>query len=142
VVGASHPLAKQNSITYAELLAATQPFLSLRWWKTMHPTITQIAAESRSSITISMDSARHMVRAGIGLGYFTRVYVLDDLASGALVELTVRDLKPLYRDSALVWMPRDTPLSAAAQSFVEAVETQARMLGLEILATQNHNIDV
>jgi hypothetical protein len=67
------------------------------------------------------------------MGYFTRIYVLDDLVSGALVELTVRDLEPLYRDSALVWMPRETPLSTAAQSFVEFVRMQAGQVGLEIL---------
>jgi DNA-binding transcriptional LysR family regulator len=137
VVGADHPLAERGSITYDELVAAAQPFLSLRWWKTLHPTIVQIAADSQSSITISMESARYMVRAGIGLGYFTQVYVADDLLRGALVELTVRDLKPLYRESALVWMPRATPLSAAALSFVEAVRVQAGALGLEILATHD-----
>ena len=137
VVGAGHPLATRNRISYGEFLAAAQPFLSLRWWKTMHPTIIQIAAEAQSSITISMESARHMVRAGIGLGYFTRVYVLDDLMSGALVELTVRDLEPLYRESALVWMPSETPLSAAAQSFVAFVQAQAARVGLEIVGPQN-----
>ena len=85
VVGPEHPLARRGSITYAELLAAARPFLSLRWWKTMHPTIVEIAAQSESSINISMESARYMVRAGIGLGFFTHVYVADDLASGMLV---------------------------------------------------------
>jgi len=136
VVSADHPLARRGRITYADLLAAAKPFLSLRWWKTLHPTIAQIAAQSQSSITVSMDSARHMVRAGIGLGFFTRVYVLDDLKSGVLVELTVDDLEPLVRDSALVWMPRDTPLSTAANAFIECLRVQAVQLvqlGLEIL---------
>lgn len=133
VVGAVHPLAGRGSITYDELLAAAHPFLALRWWKTMHPTIMQIAAQAQSSITISMQDARYMVRAGIGLGFFTRVQVLDDLASGALVELTVSDLKPLHRDSAVVWLPRETPLSAAALAFVAFLEAQARRLDLEIL---------
>src|SRR5215207_1799087 len=88
VVSADHALARQGTITYADLLNAAHPFLSLRWWKTLHPTIAQIAAQSESSIIVSMESARHMVRAGIGLGFFTRVHVLDDLKSGVLVELT------------------------------------------------------
>ncbi|MBZ0289822.1 MAG: hypothetical protein K8I30_19525, partial [Anaerolineae bacterium] len=61
-----------------------------------------------------------------------------DLLSGALVELTVSDLKPLYRESALVWMPHGTPLSAAAQSFIDAVREQAGHLGLEILPVSVH----
>jgi len=136
VVGAAHPLAHKGTITYAELLSAAHPFLALRWWKTMHQVIEQIASQSPSSITISMESARHMVRAGIGLGFFTQVYIADDLASGALVALTVQDLKPqhLYRESALVWLPHETPLSAAASAFVDCVRTQARQLGVEVPA--------
>jgi DNA-binding transcriptional LysR family regulator len=132
-VGANHPLSKRGSITYAELLAAAHPFLSLRWWKNIHPTITQIAAQSESSITISMESARHMVRTGIGLGFFAQVYVADDLESGALVALTVQDLDPLYRESALVWFPRETPLSPAADSFIACLRAQAKRLGVELL---------
>jgi DNA-binding transcriptional LysR family regulator len=135
VVSADHALAQRESITYADLLNAAHPFLSLRWWKTLHPTIAQIAAQSESSITVSMESARHMVRAGIGLGFFTRVHVLDDLNSGVLVELTVEDLTPLTRDSALVWLPRESPLSAAAESFVACLRAQAAQLGLEIIAS-------
>lgn len=134
VVSASHALAEQDRITYAELLNAAHPFLSLRWWKTLHPTIAQIAAQSESSIIVSMESARHMVRAGIGLGFFTRVHVLDDLNSGVLVELTVEDLKPLTRESALVWLPRESSLSAATESFVECLRVQAVKLGLEIIS--------
>lgn len=134
VVSAAHPLARHGSISYADLLAAAHPFLSLRWWKTLHPTIAQIAAHSESSIDISMEGARYMVRAGIGLGFFTRIHILDDLTSGALVELTVRDLKPLYRESALVWLPRETALSAAAESFVDYLRMQAVRLGVEVLA--------
>jgi len=135
VVGANHPLAHQGSVTYDELLKAANPFLSLRWWKTMHPTILRIAAQAPSNITISMESARHMLRAGIGLGFFTRVLVLDELTSGALVEINVRDLEPLQRESALVWLPGngETTLSTTAQSFAESLRAQAARLGLEVL---------
>lgn len=133
VVGAIHPLARRGSISYDDLLQAAHPFLSLRWWKTLHPTILQIAAQSQSSITISMESARHMIRAGIGLGFFTRVHILDDLRSGALVELAVRDLEPLHRDSALVWLPHETELNSAALSFIECLRGQAVKLGVEVL---------
>jgi DNA-binding transcriptional LysR family regulator len=71
-----------------------------------------------------------MVRSGIGLGFFSFLYVADDLASGALVALTVDDLKPLYRESALVWFPRETPLSAAAKAFVTCLHDQAVRLNV------------
>lgn len=138
VVGADHPLARRGQITYTELLEAAHPFLSLRWWKTMHPTIEQIAARSESSITIAMESARSMVRAGIGLGFFTYLYITDDLASGALVALTVEDLKPLYRESALVWLPRETPLSPATSVFVNCLRDQAIRLHVDVLPNSLH----
>src|SRR5690606_8406749 len=70
VVGRNHPLADRRTITYHELIATARPFLSLRWWKTMHPLIAQIAAESES-ITASTESARYMVRSGSAMGFFT-----------------------------------------------------------------------
>ena len=133
-VSASHPLAQRGTITYADLLSAAHPFLSLRWWKTMHPTILQIAAQSES-ITVSMDSARHMVRSGIGVGFFPWVYILDDLQNGALVALEIQDFEPLMRESALVWLPRDAPLSAAANAFMSQLHIQARQLGVELLSS-------
>jgi DNA-binding transcriptional LysR family regulator len=133
VVSAGHPLARQSSISYAELLRAAHPFLSLRWWKTIHPVITEIATQSQSSIVVSMESAQHMVRAGIGMGFFTRTRVLDDLQSGALVELRVRDMQPLYRESALVRLPRATALGPAAEAFVACLREQAIELGLDVL---------
>lgn len=132
VVGPQHPLAGRGTISYAELVKAANPFFSLRWWKTMHPIITQIASESES-ITASTETARYMVRSGSGMGFFTRIHILDDLRSGALVELQVQELPPLVRDSALVWLPRETKLSSAAESFIACLEEQAVQLGMEVL---------
>jgi DNA-binding transcriptional LysR family regulator len=132
VVGRQHPLAERDIISYEELLEAAHPFLSLRWWKTMHPIITQIASQSESIIA-STESARYMLRSGIGMGFFTKVHILDDLKNGALVELKVQDLPAIIRDSALVWLPRETPLSAAANAFVAYLREQAVQLGIEIL---------
>ncbi len=133
VVNAAHPFASRTSITYAELLSTAHPFFSLRWWKVLHPTIVQIAAQSQGDIAITMESALHMVKAGIGIGFFTQIFVADDVANGALHSLTVEDLKPLYRDTALVRLPRDTPLSAAAESFIACLRLQATRLGVEVI---------
>lgn len=132
VVGRTHPLAGRVTITYQELLETARPFLSLRWWKTMHPVIAQIAGESES-ITASTESARYMVRSGSAMGFFTKTHILDDLKNGTLIELVVDELPSLVRDSALVWLPRDTPLSVATLGFVEAIYQQALQVGLEIL---------
>jgi len=52
VVGVKHPLAERGDISYSELVAAAHPFLSLQLWKTLHPTIIQIASQAQSSITV------------------------------------------------------------------------------------------
>jgi hypothetical protein len=69
--------------------------------------------------------------------FYPCVYVADDLASGMLVALTVHDLKPLYRESELVWLPHEIPLSAAAQSFIAYLQIQSARLGVEVLPVAN-----
>ncbi|MFN8528830.1 MAG: LysR family transcriptional regulator [Anaerolineae bacterium] len=133
VVGARHPLAGRTTITYEELVESANPFFSLRWWKTMHPIITKIASQVEN-ITASTEVARHMIRSGYGMGFFTRLRILDDLQTGALVELKVQDLPPITRDTALVWLPRETPLSPAAQAFVVCIRERALQLGIEQLS--------
>lgn len=133
VVGARHPLADKGAISYAELLSAAKPFLSLRWWKTMHPTLEQIAAQSESHMVVSMESARFMVRSGIGLGFFSRAFVLDDLHKGELVELTVHDLQPLHRDIALVRLARETRPNMVTESFIAHIREQVERLGMPLL---------
>jgi hypothetical protein len=46
------------------------------------------------------------------------------------VEIELRDLPPIYRDSALVRRRRSGPLSPAAVSLVQAIRHQAHALGL------------
>jgi DNA-binding transcriptional LysR family regulator len=67
---------------------------------------------------------------GVGAGFFTRTYVADELARGALVELQVRRLEPLFRDSALVRRSRSVPLSPASAALIQAIAAQAERLAL------------
>lgn len=66
-----------------------------------------------------------------------RVYILDDLKSGALVALNVRELEPIMRETALVRLPRETPLSAAAEAFIEQLRLQARQINVDIIRLGN-----
>jgi DNA-binding transcriptional LysR family regulator len=126
----SHPLAQRESVTQAEMLHHARPFIVLRWWQTMHPTIVRMASQAYSRLDLNMDSARHMIIGGIGIGFFTRMYISDALATGQVVEIKLSDLLPLYRDSAIVRLPRELPLSAAGVEFVEAVRQRAAQLGM------------
>ena len=70
------------------------------------------------------------MRPGAGAGFFTRTYIADDLARGALVEVDVKDLDRIHRDSALVRRRRSGALSPAAAHLVEAIRRQAVRSGL------------
>jgi hypothetical protein len=67
---------------------------------------------------------------GVAVGFFGRTYVAEDLARGALVELKLRDLPRFTRSAALVRGARAGEPSAPGRALVEALEAQARTLGL------------
>ena len=75
-----------------------------------------------------METGRYLVLHGIGVGFFTRTYIADDLAAGALREVVVRGLKPIVRGSALVRRRRSMPLSPAAAELIQALRSQAEEL--------------
>ena len=126
----THPLAQRGSITQAELVHHASPFIVLRWWQTMHPTIVRLAAQAVKRLDLNMDSARHMIIGGIGVAFFTKMYISEALAAGQVVEIAVSDLAPIYRDSAIVRLPREIPLSAAGVAFLEQVRQRAAEVGI------------
>jgi DNA-binding transcriptional LysR family regulator len=130
VAAPAHPLARRRDVTHEELLAQAQPFLLLRWWQTLHPVIARLAQQAQAVIDVPMDTARHMVLHGVGVGFFTWMQVVDALAAGQLVQIQVTDLAPIARDSALVHMERAAPLAATAQALVATIRERAVQLGL------------
>jgi LysR family transcriptional regulator, low CO2-responsive transcriptional regulator len=131
VASPRHELAsRRGPVTRDELAARARPLLRLRWWQTHPPEITRLAQRSGTSVEVPMETARHLVLNGVGVGFFTRTYVANELERGELVEVRVRTLPRLYRDSALVRRARGGPLSPTAAILVEAIRTQARRLRL------------
>jgi LysR family transcriptional regulator, low CO2-responsive transcriptional regulator len=102
----------------------------LRWWQEHHPAIDRLAARTRPPLELPMEAARSLVLAGDAVGFFTRTYVSEDLARGALAAVEVADMARLHRDAALVRRRRAGPLSPATAGLVEAVRAQAATLGL------------
>jgi DNA-binding transcriptional LysR family regulator len=129
---AEHPLARSRTTTRAALVRLGRPLLRLRWWQNHDPTLVRLAEESASNLEVPMETARCLVREGAAVGFFPRTYIAEDLARGALVELKVRDLAPLVRESALVRRSRETPLSPATLAFAAAIEAQAANLALKV----------
>jgi DNA-binding transcriptional LysR family regulator len=130
VASPRHALAQRKRVTREELARNARPLLRLRWWQTHPPEITRLAQLSGTTFEVPMETARHLVVHGVGVGFFTRTYVAAELARKELVEIKVRGLPPFFRDCALVRHARNTPLSPASADFVEVLGAQVRRLHL------------
>jgi LysR family transcriptional regulator, low CO2-responsive transcriptional regulator len=125
-----HELSARRRVTEEELVRLGRPLFRLRWWQAHHPEILRLAERAGRTVELPMETARRLALSGAGVGFFTRTYIADDLASGGLMEIEVRDLPRIFRDSALVRRSRSGPLSPAAAQLVQAIRAQAQRLGL------------
>lgn len=130
VTAAQHPLARRSAITIAELLEGARPFLWMRWWLAAPPRLTQLMERATDTVTVPFATAREMVLAGSGAGFFPWMQVADLIADGRLKEIKVRDLPALSRASALVEVDRGAPRSAAAQALADGIRVRAEALKL------------
>jgi len=129
-----HALTTRSRVEQDDLVRLGRPLFRLRWWQTHHPAILHLAERAGPAVELPMETARCLALAGAGVGFFARTYVAEDLQRGTLVEISVRDLPPIYRDSALVRRRRSGSLSPAAANLVEAIRKQADALHLLIAA--------
>ncbi len=130
VAAPGHPLARRAVATTADVLERARPFLWMRWWLAAPPRLTQMMERAADAVTVPFATAREMVLAGSGAGFFPWMQVADLIAAGRLRQIRVRDLPALSRASALVRVDRGAPLSAAALALVEAVRARAQSLGI------------
>lgn len=131
-----HELAVRGTVTRDEVARLARPLLRLRWWQTHHPQIMRLAERAGSAIEVPMETARDLVSHGVGAGFFTRTYIADLLASGAVTQIAVRGLSPIFRDSALVRRRRSVPLSPATAELIQAIRTQADHLSASAVGRQ------
>jgi LysR family transcriptional regulator, low CO2-responsive transcriptional regulator len=125
-----HPLAARARVGADDVVRLGRPFFRLRWWQRHHPAILALAERAGTAVDLPMETARALALDGVGVGFFVRTFIAEDLARGALVQVEVRDLPRFHRDSALVRRRRSGALSPAAANLVEAVRRQANRLGL------------
>jgi len=130
VAAPRHPLATRRQVTRDDVARLGRPLLRLRWWRTHHPEVTRLAARATAAVEAPMEAARHLCAVGAAVGFFPHTYVADDLASHRLVAITIRDLAPLSRATALVRKRRATPPSPATTAMIEALRAQAAALGI------------
>ncbi|MGL4608260.1 MAG: LysR family transcriptional regulator [Trueperaceae bacterium] len=120
-----HPLAKKKRVSKAEILEYAHPLILSRWWQVTPSAITSLASRTQAVADLPTDTAKFLLREGRGLGFFTKMVILPELESGSVVELFVTDMPPIYRDTALVRLSRNTELSPAASNFVEMLQAES-----------------
>jgi LysR family transcriptional regulator, low CO2-responsive transcriptional regulator len=130
VAPAGHTLARRGAVTLSEVERLGHPFLLVRWGPAMNPVLARIQAGP--VVEVPIDTVQHLLRRGIGAAFLTRTLVMDDVASGRLVEVAVSDLPPLFRESTLMRLRRGQTLAAAVADFVAALREEAALLGLAV----------
>ena len=130
VVPKGHPFAGRDSVTQTEIAESNTRFLPLRWWQIAPPALMELAARTRYTANVPMEVASYLVRQGHACGFFVRGYITRALQTGEMVEVTVSDMAPITRDSALVQLERHTTLSPAADALVRCIRERAAQLGL------------
>ena len=125
-----HPLALTSRVGLQELERLGRPLFRLRWWQQHHPGLIALADRAGAAIDSPMEAARALALAGRGVGVFVETFIAEDLQRKSLVEVTVQDLEPVHRDSALVRRRVVGGLSPAAAALVEELRRRAEELGI------------
>jgi len=125
VVAPTHKLAKKGQITLKEMAKVANPLLQVRWGPLGRPLLAQLKELSEEKIEVPIDTARQMVLQGVGAAFLTETLIEDDLKRGKLVKVSVSDLEPVFRKSALVRLRRNE-LSHVAERFVRVLREEAR----------------
>lgn len=126
VVPASHPLAKNKSVTVEEV--ANYPLIVP---KTGHTRVVldRLLRDYRDHLQISMELAsvetiKKFVGAGLGISLISRTYAQPEAGAGLLKLIPLEGLK-LYRELGLIYR-RDRYLSLPAKVFIEAVRESTK----------------
>lgn len=126
----THPLAARRETTIDELCAQGGPLLTaaIAFSSESHALLRRLkSAEDRIGF-VPLHTARHLLRQGIGTGFFPLTFIQEELEAGHAAEVRVADLPPQFREFALVRHPRRETLSAAAENFASCLREEARGL--------------
>jgi LysR family transcriptional regulator, low CO2-responsive transcriptional regulator len=121
-----HPLVKQRHITRADIVEQARPFMLLRWWQVTPMPIATLATHAKHVADLPINTGISLLHDSLGMGFFTKMVILPDLEAGTVVELEVSNMPPIYRDTALVRLTRNSGLSPAASNFAGILQGEAK----------------
>lgn len=120
-----HPLAQKESIASLDLVREGQPYWLVDWGPEVRIWHAHLIEASRTITEMPIHTAHDLVLRGLGVALLARPHVAADLDAGRLIELSVRDLPPFARESALVCLSREEPhLSTATRAFITALREE------------------
>ncbi|GCE46868.1 DNA-binding transcriptional LysR family regulator [Thermosporothrix hazakensis] len=136
MVGEAHPLARRPEVTLEDVRHLSNPLLSVRWGPSVDSYAEQLGLLPQPGLDLPFNTIRHLLLRGMGAAFLTRMTVAEDLDSGRIVQVEVKDLPPLYRESALVCL-RGSTLSPAVRDFVQVMkDVAASMPGITRLVIE------
>jgi DNA-binding transcriptional LysR family regulator len=136
VMRPDHPLAKRRRLTLTECAAHPVVMLHDRWL--LDAIMATEFAESGARlaprvVSNSIEFMRQVIKAGMGIGFFTPIGFLDEIARGELVHVPLAE--PGLNNSRIgILAPKNRQLSAAARIVADLLAERLRAFSREISA--------
>jgi DNA-binding transcriptional LysR family regulator len=136
VMRPDHPLAKRRRLTLTECAAHPVVMLHDRWL--LDAIMATEFAESGARleprvVSNSIEFMRQVIKAGMGIGFFTPIGFLDEIARGELVHVPLAE--PGLNNSRIgILAPKKRQLSAAARVVADLLAERLRTFSGEISA--------
>lgn len=126
VTSAAHPLAAKDDLTLADVSRLAAPFLRLWWSRGSRQALDALGTLPEPVLEVPIQVARHTLLQGRGAALFAPSVIAHEIAAGSLVALPVRDLPPIFCESALAaHQTAEADLPPPARSFVEVLRSEA-----------------
>ena len=126
VTSAHHPLAAGDNLTLADVGRLAAPFLRLWWSRQSRQALEALGTLPEPVLEVPIQVARHTLLQGRGAALFAPSVIAHEIAVGSLVALPVRDLPPIYCESALaVHQAVEADLPPPARAFVDVLRAEA-----------------
>jgi DNA-binding transcriptional LysR family regulator len=122
-----HPLAQGEHLTIAEVMRQSHPFLLIDWSREVRHWQAQWRSSASAIVEVPPQTASALISGGMGVGLLTHELAGLGITTGDLVELPVRDMPRLQRESVLVYRTADSPLPTAVKEWLRFLREEAQL---------------
>lgn len=131
ILNPEHPLASRESVSVRDL--GDETFLAHNVKTASRQKVVETFARTGTPLNIALELAtvetiKRFVRRELGVAFVPRMCVAEELSSGTLLNMPVRDLT--YTRTLWAIQRRGSTLSHAAEAFLELLREHAREQGL------------